>query len=219
MRARAAVVLAASTACARPAPDSVDLVVNTAGLRTEVAPGSMQNWAADVSRGDVATVVAKCWTVAPGYIRDRYFRDPTALAAIFAHRPTPAQAGVIWGDHTGPHGYVPWTEGRSDYPCPRVVLGAGERLYTDEYAGHLARRFILRSQGAPVNPGDTAAAYPMVCAFRPGPVTNVERADADRISVTREDLPHGDARWRARAGEVTVMLAIAPTDVCVQSAS
>lgn len=216
------------TACTRtePGPTSESaspsraaIAVNTDGLRTEISPGGMAKWADDVSRGDVEAVVAKCWTVAPEYIRSRYFADTGALTAILAQRPVSGQAGVSWGEFGGAYVYVPWHEGRSDYPCPRITRGADQHLYPDDYIAHRARRFILRAQGKPINPADTETAYPIECAFSPGVIADVDRGDPERVRVFREEGPHGVAEWTVRAGDLTLKMVTEPGDACVRAAA
>ena len=200
-------------------PPFVPITVNMDGLRTEITPGAMGKWAADISRGDKAIVVGKCWTTAPTYIADRYFSDRSAVATILAQRPASGQAGVGWGDIRSAQVYVPWSEAKSDYACPRVRLNAGQEIYPDDFVAHIARRFILRAQGDPINPADTAAAYPLECNFARDPITNVDRGDANRITVTREDVVHGDTRWIVQAGPLTMRMSTEPGGVCVKAAA
>ncbi len=213
----------ADSAADRSVVRSVDrgprIEVNLAGLRGEITPGSMQKWADDVSAGDVPTVTAKCWTIAPEYIAERYFADRGILASIFTQVPVSGQAGVAWGRYGGAYGHVPWEEAKSGYPCPRVTLHAGQPQYSDAYVAHIARRFIRRAQGHPINPADTDAAYPLVCAFGRGSITGVGRGNPDDVAVTREALPHGDTRWTVRAGLLTMQMAVKLGGVCVREAS
>lgn len=197
----------------------VPITVNTEGLGTELAPGSLQRWAADVSNGNESTVIAKCWTIAPDYVRARYFADVPTVAAIFAQRPQSGQAGVSWGTWGGAYAHVPWDEAKSGYSCPRITLKSGEHLYSNAFVAYIAKRFILRAQGKPVNPADTEANYHLECIYAPGEIRDVARGDANQIAVTREDLPHGDARWTVRSGPLTMQMAIEPGTVCVKSAS
>ncbi|MFN8055325.1 MULTISPECIES: hypothetical protein [unclassified Gordonia (in: high G+C Gram-positive bacteria)] len=200
-------------------PSPVPIEVNTVGLHSELAPGGTARWAADVNAGAVSTVIGKCWTVAPAYIRVRYFGDRSALAGIFLRRPVVGQAGVSWGRFDSTYAHIPWDEAKSDYPCPRITLERGEHLYSDAYVAYIAKRFILRAQGNPINPADTEAAYRLQCVYAPGEIRNVASGDVDQIDVTREDLPHGDARWTVRSGPLTMQMGIEPGAVCVKSAS
>lgn len=202
-----------------PRPAAAPIVVNTDGLQAEITPGAMAKWAADVSHGQEAAVVAKCWTIAPQYIAERYFAEPATVATIFAQRPVSGQAGVAWGRYESAYAHVPWSEAKSGYPCPRIRLNAAQQIYPDDFVAHIARRFILRAQGRPINPADTAASYPLECTVVRGPIANVERGDVQLITVTREDLPHGDIRWIVQAGLLTMRMALEPGVVCVQAAA
>ncbi|HNP56648.1 MAG TPA: toll/interleukin-1 receptor domain-containing protein [Gordonia sp. (in: high G+C Gram-positive bacteria)] len=194
------------------------LAVNTTGLGTELAAGGVQKWAADVANGDVDAVVAKCWTVAPDYIRVRYFGDLQAVADIFSQRPVPGQSGVTWGKRESAYAQISTEEAKSDYPCPRLRVDSGQHLYSDAYVAHIARRLILRAQGKPINLADTESAYRLVCTHPLGPVSGMERGDPNQIDVAEEDLPHGGARWSVRSGPLTMQMTMGEEGVCVESA-
>ncbi|MFT4199482.1 hypothetical protein [Gordonia sp. (in: high G+C Gram-positive bacteria)] len=191
--------------------DRATIVVNSGD--SEFA--SLQRWAREVNAGDVDAVTRKCWTMPPEYIRERYFGATSAVAAALSTEPQQGQAGTNWKGPSGATILLTWDEDKSPYACPKVSLAAGDDA-PDYYVAYRVRRFILREQGRPINPGDNEASYWLRCALPVdrGEVANVDRADADDVRVSMA----GDHKWTATAGPVTFDVAYEPAEPCISSA-
>ena len=90
---------------------------------------------------------------------------------------------MSWGRFDSTYAHIPWDEAKSDYPCPRITLERGEHLYSDAYVAYIAKRFILRAQGNPINPADTGPPTGSNVSTRPV-IRNVASGDVDQIDVT-----------------------------------
>lgn len=197
------------------APSRLEVNVNfqSVGL-PEINRDSVAKWARDVSAGDEATLVKKCWTVPPSYIRARYLRDRATLNSILGQHPSPGQTGISWGSLQSNGVLVTTAEGLSDYACPKVFV-AGEPTNPDDYVAYRVKRFVLREQGRPVNPGDTESSYYLRCSYERGTITGLAAANPNSITVTASQ---SGSEWEATAGPVRLRVRAENGEPCVVSA-
>ncbi|MFI6870958.1 hypothetical protein [Nocardia sp. NPDC050406] len=131
-----------------------------------VSEAGLAAWAADLRTGDLDSLEQKCWTMAPLNVRGMYAESAPILAALEqpgAHNGTT----TVW---KGPAVTVvaPDRALATDYACPYVFPAGTEVAYNDADARHTVRRYLSRLIGEPIDPADTEAAYPLVCAARAG---------------------------------------------------
>lgn len=197
------------------ASPTTPITINTSGIERLINTDSVRKWVGDVERGDIATLTAKCWTMSPSYIRDKYIAPGGArLTSILSQTPTGAQAGVWWGKMNAPSVSVTWAEGKSDYACPKVDLTGSDPI-SDDYLAYRVKRYILRAKGTPVNAGDTESSYGLECDLQSGSKRNVANADPENIAVTQL----GEHHWQAQAGSVIFDVGYEPAEPCIVSAS
>lgn len=197
-----------------PGPAS-PIAVNVTDIERLINVDSVRKWARDVDRGDEATLIRKCWTMPPSYIRDKYLAPRRAdLSSILAQTPEPAQAGIVWRTPNGASVLVTWAEGKSDYACPKVDLTGSDPI-SDDYIAYRVKRYILRTHGTPVRPDDTEQNYWLECNLQPGDLRAAPRADPDSITVTSVR----NHEWRVSAGSVVFDVRYEPAEPCLQSAS
>ena len=189
--------------------------VNTDGLDPAyINADSVRAWATDIAAGDTAGMTGKCWTMPAGYVESNYTGAADRIVEALATAPIQAQDGYVWGADSVTEVRVPWSEGESDYACPKVDLD-GDHNPPDSVVLWTAQRFLLREQGSPVNPADTGDAYPLRCAYSQNPVEPgaVEDADPEALTIVTHDRDHG--KWYLTNSGARVDMSVENGRVCV----
>ena len=189
--------------------------VNTDGLDPAyINADSVRAWATDVAAGDTAGMTGKCWTLPADYVGAHYTDVADRVVEALTTAPLQAQDGYVWGADSATEVRVPWAEGESDYACPKADLD-GDHNPPDSVVLWTAQRFLLREQGAPVNPADTEDAYPLRCAYSQDPVYPgaVEDADPEALTIVTHDWDHG--KWYLNTTGARVDMSVENGRVCV----
>lgn len=204
----------AAAAGATAAPDTASAAASEASPAAQVDPGPplpkvavpsidgrsstpVQKFADDVAAGDIEGIIRKCWTMAPARLRATFNeqgRRTTLLALGTAGQGT--ERGWVWQAEGWSVG-VCWAELNSPYACLKVTGGTQQAGPTPEDAMHLIRRLDGRLRGAPLNPSDTTANYPLLCdrlvirgGGPSGIPTNDDHDDAVFLSPTLQEAIH-----------------------------
>ena len=181
---------------------------------------SLQKWADDVSAGDEAALVRKCWTYPASYIRDRYLGSGKKLNEILSATDEPGQSGVRWQSQSG-QVFATDPELNSTYACPQVTLD-GQDMWPDDYVAYRVERFIRREQGDPVNPGDTDSnGYDLTCGLPhiQGEVDNVDNADPGDVEVSDAPRENNTDTWKVTSNGVEFTVIAMLGNACIQRAS
>ncbi|NLG56257.1 MAG: hypothetical protein GX542_11540 [Rhodococcus sp.] len=200
------------------------------------AAQALQAWADDVSKGDIAALTDKCWTVAPELVATMY-ADVDTIAAVVQNPGIDGQYAASWTDGTtrisAKRGEI-----SSGYACPHVYQEGATSYYTLTDAEHATTRYLSRVAGEPVNEADTESEYPLVCPgnspwdprstgaggeppLKRDPLTQGDIDSLDPASVQSRSLNDSYAAVTAQVEtnrsteEWTAILAIGPDGYCL----
>lgn len=153
--------------------------VTVTGPSTEGPYGALQAFANDVAAGNIETIVRRCWTFSPTWLREVY-GERTHRQQFLAAMGRPglgAQITPYW-QADGYQVDVTPNEQTSPYACP-VLSGPGvPSVLAPVQAEYVAMRLDRRLHGRPIQPADTSHHYLLLCDL-PG--------DADGPNGTPED--------------------------------
>lgn len=207
----------------------------------DAAAPALAAWATDLVSLDTDTLTARCWTMPPSSVAQRYSDVPGILTAI-ATPGVDGQYSVTWSGG-GLSVAAKRSEIASGYACPFVFPEGQVNFYTQADAAHAVVRFLSRAVGRPVNPRDVETFYPLICPgnspwdpdgtgatgqpplkLEPNRLAGIQGFDAAAATVTAGqgdyvdvELPVTDASGATRAMRFT--LSIGPEGYCLGAAS
>jgi len=145
-------------------PPLARITVNTRlGTDTVVAEGqaaAIQRFADDVADGNISSMVANCWTQPAEEVRSWWSDNQNRANALawLQQPPGPGETAITWQPDPNTAGFwFPYAQLAGVYACPVV-----DRELTVAQAALAVQRVAARYAGAPINPADTDANYPIL---------------------------------------------------------
>ncbi|MBL1073331.1 hypothetical protein JK358_02865 [Nocardia sp. 2] len=128
----------------------------------EPSVAAIGRWAADLRAGSLDELENRCWTMAPGNVRDMYDTPGPILEAI--DEPGVRSGSVFVWRSAAVTVVARDRDVAAGYACPHVFASGDEIAFNAADARHTVRRFLARAVGAPLDSADVESSYPLVCA-------------------------------------------------------